>query len=70
MDPHRHQPRPLQLTGLTLSRPRDGRIVEDRTAFDSLDLLHALGPRRTLQAAPTCSARSGTATTSPAEATA
>jgi hypothetical protein len=31
---------------------RDGRIVEDWSAFDSLELLKQLGLRRTLLAAP------------------
>ena len=44
--------RTIRLPGLTISHLRDGRIVEDWTAFDSLDLLRALGPRRTLLAAP------------------
>jgi ketosteroid isomerase-like protein len=44
--------RPVHLTGITISRLRDARIVEDWTAFDSLDLLRALGLRRTLHAAP------------------
>lgn len=44
--------RRIRLPGLTLSRLHDGRIVEDWTAFDTLDLLGALGPRRTLLAAP------------------
>jgi len=34
------------------SRLRDGRIVEDWSAFDSLELLRQLGLRRTLLAAP------------------
>lgn len=44
--------RPVRLTGITISRLRDRLIIEDWTAFDSLDLLRALGLRRTLQAAP------------------
>jgi predicted ester cyclase len=44
--------RPVHLTGITISRLRDARIVEDWTAFDSLDLLRTLGLRRTLHAAP------------------
>jgi hypothetical protein len=31
---------------------RDGRIVEDSAAFDGLELLRQLGPRRSLVAAP------------------
>jgi hypothetical protein len=33
-------------------RPRDGRIVEDWSAFDGLELLRALGLGRTLLLAP------------------
>ena len=44
--------RQLRLLGITISRPRDGRIVEDYSAFDSLELLKQLGLRRTLLAAP------------------
>lgn len=38
--------------GITLSHLHDGRIVEDYSAFDSLELLKQLGLRRTLMAAP------------------
>jgi predicted ester cyclase len=44
--------RPIRLPGLTISRLHGGRIVEDWTAFDTLDLVRALGLRRTLLAAP------------------
>jgi predicted ester cyclase len=44
--------RQVELTGITISRLRDGRIVEDWTATDSLDLLRGLGVVRTLLAAP------------------
>jgi predicted ester cyclase len=44
--------RAVRLTGITLSRLRDGRIVEDWSSFDSLDLVRALGLVRTLRAAP------------------
>ena len=45
--------RPVKLWGITLSRLRDARIVEDWTGFDSLELVRQLGPVRTLLAAPT-----------------
>ena len=44
--------RPVRLWGITISRLRDGRIVEDWSAFDSLELLRQLGVRRALLAAP------------------
>ena len=44
--------RPVRLWGITISRLRDGRIVEDWSAFDGLDLLRALGVWRTLLVAP------------------
>lgn len=44
--------RDVELTGITISRLRDGRIVEDRTATDSADLLRGLGFLRSLLAAP------------------
>jgi hypothetical protein len=44
--------RDVELTGITISRLRDGRIVEDRTTTDSADLLRGLGVLRTLLAAP------------------
>jgi predicted ester cyclase len=44
--------RPVRLWGITISRLRDGRIVEDWTAYDSGALLRALGLQRTLLAAP------------------
>ena len=37
--------------GITISRLRDGRIVEDYSAFDSLELLKQLGLWRTALAA-------------------
>jgi predicted ester cyclase len=44
--------RPVRLWGITISRLREGRIVEDWSAFDGLELLHALGVWRTLLLAP------------------
>ena len=44
--------RPVRLWGITISRLREGRIVEDWTAFDSVALLRALGLKRTLLTAP------------------
>ncbi|HEU0024266.1 MAG TPA: ester cyclase [Thermoleophilaceae bacterium] len=44
--------RRVELSGITISRLRDGRIAEDWTALDSLELLRALGLRRTVLAAP------------------
>jgi predicted ester cyclase len=44
--------RRVQVWGITLSRLREGRIVEDWTGFDSLDLVRRLGLARTLLAAP------------------
>ena len=44
--------RPAELTGITISRMEDGRIVEDWTALDSLELMRQLGFVRTLLAAP------------------
>jgi predicted ester cyclase len=44
--------RPVKLWGITLSRLRDGRIVEDWTGFDSLELARQLGLIRMLLAAP------------------
>jgi predicted ester cyclase len=44
--------RRVQLWGITISRPQDGRIVEDWSAFDGLELLKQLGPRRSLLAVP------------------
>lgn len=44
--------RRAELTGITISRLRDGRIVEDWTASDGIELLRALGPVRVLRAAP------------------
>lgn len=44
--------RDVELSGVTISRLRAGRIVEDWTATDGLDLLRGLGVVRTLLAAP------------------
>jgi predicted ester cyclase len=44
--------REVRLWGITLSRLRDGRIVEDWTGFDSLELVRQLGLVRTALAAP------------------
>jgi len=44
--------RAVRLTGITISRLRDGRIVEDWSSFDGVELLRALGLVRTLLAAP------------------
>jgi predicted ester cyclase len=44
--------RPVRLWGITSSRLRDRRIVEDWSAFDGLELLRALGLVRTILAAP------------------
>jgi predicted ester cyclase len=44
--------RPIRLWGITISRLRDGRIVEDWSAFDGLELLRALGIWRTLLITP------------------
>lgn len=44
--------RQVRLWGITLSRLRDGRIVEDWTGFDSLELVRQLGLVRTVLAAP------------------
>lgn len=38
--------------GITISRPRDGRILEDYSTFDWLELLRQLGLWRTVLAAP------------------
>ena len=44
--------RNVRLWGITLSRLHHGLIVEDYSAFDSLELLKQLGVLRTLLAAP------------------
>jgi ketosteroid isomerase-like protein len=44
--------RPVRLWGITISRLRDGRIVEDWSAFDGLELLRALGLWRTFLIVP------------------
>jgi predicted ester cyclase len=44
--------RPIRLWGITISRLRGGRIVEDWSAFDGLEPLRALGVWRTLLVAP------------------
>jgi predicted ester cyclase len=49
----RNRGRPVELWGITISRLRDERIVEDWSTFDTLELLRGLGLWRTLLAAPT-----------------
>jgi predicted ester cyclase len=44
--------RTVRLWGIVISRFRDGRIVEDWSAFDSLELVRQLGLVRTGLAAP------------------
>jgi predicted ester cyclase len=44
--------RRVRLWGITISRLQGGRIVEDWSAFDSLELLRGLGLLRTVLAAP------------------
>jgi hypothetical protein len=44
--------RDVELTGITISRMRDGRIVEDWTATDGIELLRRVGLTHTLRAAP------------------
>ena len=44
--------RPAEMSGITISRIEGGRIVEDWTALDSLELLRQLGLVRTFLAAP------------------
>ena len=44
--------RSVRLRGMTISRLREGRIVEDWSAFDGLELLRALGVWRTLLLVP------------------
>jgi len=44
--------RSVRLRGITISRLRDGQIVEDYSAFDSREMLKQLGLWRTLLAAP------------------
>jgi ketosteroid isomerase-like protein len=44
--------RPIRLWGITVSRLRDGRIIEDWSAFDGIELLRALGLVRAILAAP------------------
>jgi predicted ester cyclase len=44
--------RRVRLWGIVISRLRDGRIVEDWSAFDGVELLRQLGVRRTLLSAP------------------
>jgi predicted ester cyclase len=44
--------RRVRLWGITISRVRDGRIVEDWSAFDALELLRQLGLPRIVLAAP------------------
>lgn len=49
----RNRGRHVELWGITISRLRDGRIVEDWSTFDTLELLRRLGLWRTLRAART-----------------
>jgi predicted ester cyclase len=44
--------RHAEMTGITISRIGDGRIIEDWTAVDSLELLRQLGVLRALRATP------------------
>jgi predicted ester cyclase len=44
--------RRVRLWGITISRLREGRIVEDWSAFDGVELLRALGVVRTALAVP------------------
>jgi predicted ester cyclase len=44
--------RPAEMSGITISRMEAGRIVEDWSALDSLELVRQLGLVRTLLAAP------------------
>jgi predicted ester cyclase len=48
----RNRGRSVELWGITISRFRDGRIVEDYSAFDSLEPLKQLGLWRALLAVP------------------
>jgi predicted ester cyclase len=47
-----HRGRRVRLWGITISRVSEGRIVEDWSAFNSLELLRQLGLRRAVLAAP------------------
>jgi predicted ester cyclase len=44
--------RRVSLWGITISRLENGRIAEDWSAFDSIELIRQLGLWRTLLAAP------------------
>jgi predicted ester cyclase len=44
--------RRVRVSGITISRLRDGLILEDWSSFDTLELLRALGVMRTVLAAP------------------
>jgi predicted ester cyclase len=44
--------RRIRLSGITISRLENERIVEDWSAFDGLELLRQLGPVRSILAAP------------------
>lgn len=44
--------RRVRLWGITISRLRDGRIAEDWSSFDTLELIRQLGPWRLALAAP------------------
>jgi predicted ester cyclase len=47
-----HRGRRVHVGGITISRLRDGLIVEDWSSFDTLELLRSLGVMRTVLAAP------------------
>jgi predicted ester cyclase len=44
-----HRGREVELRGIVISRFKDGRIIEDWAASDTLDLVRQLGIRRALQ---------------------
>jgi predicted ester cyclase len=46
-----HRGRPVKLTGIVISRFKDGRIIEDHAASDTLELVRQLGLWRTLMLA-------------------
>jgi ubiquinone/menaquinone biosynthesis C-methylase UbiE/predicted ester cyclase len=46
-----HRGREVELRGIVISRLEDGRIIEDWTASDTMELVRQLGLRRTLQLA-------------------
>jgi predicted ester cyclase len=43
-----HRGRPVRLSGIVISRFRDGRIVEDHAASDTMELVRQLGAWRSL----------------------